>query len=395
MVVDRPCVVGSAPEVDVRLSSPEVSRLHARLEPCDDGLWIEDLASTNGTFVDGVRVRAARIHPGARVALGSRSLPIFFDEAPTQVPLWPAERLGPLLGRTPVMRELFDRLARAAHSSATVLLLGETGTGKELAARALHDVSPRATGPFVVFDCGAVPEALFESDLFGHVRGSFTGAERAREGAALAASGGTLFLDEVGELPLSLQPKLLRFLEARTVRRVGETAPRATDVRVVAATHRDLARLVASGAFREDLFFRLAVLPITVPALRDRREDIPILIEHFRRGDPVDPETVRFAAEQAWTGNVRELRNFVERALVLGGEEARRATLPAVGAGGPTVDLDVPFKDLKERWNDHLEREYLRGWLARKQWNVKEVAEAIGLDRTYVHRLLKKHDLQR
>jgi transcriptional regulator with GAF, ATPase, and Fis domain len=294
------------------------------------------------------------------------------------------------------MRELFERLSKFAKSEATALVTGETGTGKDLVARAIHEHSSRARGPFVVFDCAAVPEALFESELFGHARGAFTGADRAREGAVQAAAGGTLFLDEIGELPLSMQPKLLRFLESRTVRRVGESDYRGVDVRVLAATHRDLARMVAGGSFREDLYFRLAVLPVTVPPLRARRGDIAALAQHFLGERALDATTLREIDGRPWLGNVRELRSFVERAVALGADEALRM-IPGTQApaGLPPVPLDEPFKDVRERWNDHLERGYLAGWIERKGHNVSAVADAIGLDRTYVHRLLKKHGLSR
>ncbi|MCC6877601.1 MAG: sigma 54-interacting transcriptional regulator, partial [Sandaracinaceae bacterium] len=364
--VDRACTIGSAPDADVRLVDPTVSRLHARLEPTDEGLWITDLDSTNGTFVDGVRVGRALLHEGARVRLGHGELEVGYGKEPAIVPLWPSDRFGPLVGKSAVMRELFERLSRIAQSDATVLVQGETGTGTELVAEAIHAASPRESGPFVVVDCGAIPESLFESELFGHTRGAFTGADRAREGAVQLASGGTLFLDEIGELPLSMQPKLLRVLESRTVRRVGEAAHRPVDVRLVAATHRDLARMVATGAFREDLFFRVAVLPVVVPPLRARKGDIPLLAQHFLGGRALDPAVLRDLEGRPWLGNVRELRTFVERAVALGPDEALRSLGTAAAKSSlPAVPLDRPFKELREEWNDHLEREYLRGWLER------------------------------
>ncbi len=243
----------------------------------------------------------------------------------------------------------------------------------------------------------AVPEALFESELFGHRRGAVTGAERAHDGAVEAAAGGTLVHDQIGELPLSMQPKLLRAIETRTIRPVGETAHRPVDVRVIAATHRDLPQMVAANGFREDLYFRLAVLPVHVPPLRTRRDDIDALVAHFAGGRSLPADAMAELRERPWLGNVRELRNFVERALALGATEAMAlapATPRSVGSL-PDVDLEEPFKDAKERWLSHVEKQYLSRLLEAKRWNVSAVADAMGLDRTYVHRLLRKHDLSR
>lgn len=389
--------LGSAAGATVRVQHPTVSRLHARIEERIGGVWIHDLESTNGTSIDGIRVTGAQLQGGVRLGLGSVALEVHLERTRETVELWPSERFGPLVGRSRAMRELFGRLARIARSEATVLITGETGTGKDVVARALHDASARRAGPFVVVDCGAVPEALFESELFGHRKGAFTGADRAHDGAFEAAAGGTLFLDEIGELPLSMQPKLLRAIETRTIRALGQTAHRPLDVRVVAATHRDLTQMVAAGGFREDLYFRLAVLPVHVPALRTRREDVDALVEHFLGDRTLTADAMAELRERPWLGNVRELRNFVERAVALGASEALEIAPVATRAGGalPEVDLEESFKDAKERWLAHLEREYLSRLLEAKRWNVSAVADAMGLDRTYVHRLMRKHDLVR
>jgi transcriptional regulator with GAF, ATPase, and Fis domain len=403
LALDCPRTLGSAPGADLRLPHPTVSRLHARLEVRAGVPWVEDLGSTNGVFVGGIRVGAAQLVDGARLQLGSLTVEVGVPASERREPLWPTERFGPLLGRSAAMRALFERVRRVAASDACVFVHGETGTGKDLVARAIHDESPRRASPFVVFDCSAVPEALFEAELFGHTRGAFTGADRAREGAAAAARGGTLFLDEVGELPLTTQPKLLRMLETGTIRRVGEARHEAVDVRVVAATHRDLAKMVAAGTFREDLYFRLVVLPLEVPALHERPEDIPLLIAHFAKGREVDGALLEEAVRRRWPGNVRELRAFVERALALGTDEALRlsAARPhaasSPGAAAPphaaAVDLDRPLRELRDEAADAVERAYLAGWLDRCGRNVTAVAQAIGLDRTYVHRLMRKHSL--
>lgn len=387
--------LGSAPRAAVCLAHRTVSRVHARVEFRLDGAWIVDLGSTNGTFVDGLRVSGARLRDGATLRLGDVEVSVRVGDA-TDVEVWPHESFGPLVGRSPAMRTLFSLLNDYARTDGTVLVSGETGTGKDVVARAVHGASERASAPFVVVDCGAIPESLVESELFGHARGAFSGAVRAHEGSFGAAHGGTLFLDEIGELPLSVQPKLLRALETGQIRRVGEAQYRDVDVRVVAATHRDLASMVSAGAFREDLYFRLAVLPVWIPPLRERREDIRPLVEHFLGTATLEPDVMAEVEARPWLGNARELRNFVERARALGGRRAL-ASMPGPSRPQriPDVDLDEPFKDARERCLDHLERTYLEGWLARKQWNVSAVAVAMGIDRSYVHRLMKKHGLSR
>jgi transcriptional regulator with GAF, ATPase, and Fis domain len=305
------------------------------------------------------------------------------------------------------MRQLFARMARIARSSAAVLIEGETGTGKEVVARAIHDASARAGRPFVVIDCGALPDSLLESELYGHAKGSFTGAAEARVGAIEAADGGTAFLDEIAELPLSMQPKLLRVLEARAIRRLGETYYRPIDVRFVSATHRDLGALVRRGTFREDLFFRLAVLPLMVPPLRQRAGDIPSLVQSFVPAEALGtfvPGLLDELSGRPWPGNVRELRNFVERVLALGPTEALALTFGAGEAqhappqGPPTVHLagnllSMPYKRLRESTFAQIEREYLRALLAQYRRNVSAAAQASGLNRSYLHRLIRRHAL--
>jgi transcriptional regulator with GAF, ATPase, and Fis domain len=395
--IEAPTLLGSAGDAQLTVADRGVSRVHAELDPRADGLWVRDLGSKNGTWVNGVRIGLARASEGAPVRVGKTDLVVSYAAPPSEVALWPSESFGPLVARSTAMRELFARLARFAASDGPVLVQGETGTGKELVARAVHEASPRARGPYVIVDCGALPEALLEGELFGWERGAFTGAVASRAGAFETAQGGTVFLDEIGEMPVHLQPKLLRVLESRQVRRLGASRWLDVDVRFVCATHRDLRLMVARGEFREDLYFRLSVLPVRVPPLRERREDIPVLVEHFTGGARLDPELVRDVLQRPWPGNVRELRNFVDRAAALGAREALAmmdpsapaATAPAQPLG---VDLDVPFKELRERFLDALEREYVSGMLAHCNGNVSLVAQKAGLDRSYVHRLLK-HDL--
>jgi transcriptional regulator with PAS, ATPase and Fis domain len=395
-------VLGGADGVDLVVDDPAVSRLHAELELSDSGLWVRDLESRNGTFVQGVRVSKACIPEGGLLHVGSTDIRVSHAPEATPVEIWPDTRFGPMVGSSVPMRELFARLARVARSEATVLIQGETGTGKEVAARAIHESSPRAGEPFVIIDCGALPENLLEAELFGHTRGAFTGAVEARAGAIEAADGGTVFLDEVGEVPLNMQPKLLRVLESRTVRRVGETAHRPVNVRFLSATNRDLRTMVNTRAFREDLYFRLAVLPVTIPPLRERPADILSLVQHFLPKESlsaVTPQMVRELTARPWLGNVRELRNFVERALALGPSEA----LALSGATGtpdsdaevrlPAALLTLPYKEVRERALLAIERDYVKGLLERHDRNISAAAEAAGLNRTYLYRLVAKHGL--
>ncbi len=421
-VIEQATLVGSAQDAAIVLDDRTVSRIHAELEPRKDGLWVRDLGSKNGTFIEEVRIESGRIPPsGGRLRFGGLTGHVTYDAA-EPVEIWKDERFGPLLGGTAIMRELFGRLARIAPTDAAVLVQGETGTGKELVARAVHEASPRAGHPFVIVDCGALPENLLEAELFGHAKGAFTGAVGARAGAIEAADGGTVFLDEIGELPLAVQPKLLRVLESKQVRRLGETAHRSVDVRFVSATHRDLSRMVNAGGFREDLYFRLAVLMVTVPPLRDRSDDIPMLFQHLIRtakssGAELTQEQLARLRELPWMGNVRELRNFAERVRALGAEDAfammrgagpkppPQPTMdtpstpppdvpsPDSPAQATEIDFDRPYKEVREEWIDYLERAYFRRLLERHGRNVSEAAQAAGVDRTYVYRLIRRYGI--
>jgi transcriptional regulator with GAF, ATPase, and Fis domain len=383
---------GSAPGSAVLISDPTASRLHAELDPRADGIWVTDLGSKNGTFVDGVLISAARAVQGAKITIGSTEIVVERDADSEAIELWPAPAFGPLIGESVGMRELFARLSRIAKSEAPAFIRGETGTGKELVARAIHEASSRAAGPFIVIDCSALAASVLESELFGHTRGAFTDAKTARAGAFEAAQGGTAFLDEIGELPLALQPKILRVLESRTVRRIGESEYRPIDVRFISATHRDLRSMVNAGSFREDLYFRLAVLPAHLPPLRERPDDIAPLVHHFARGTSNEAAIARAAAGRAWLGNVRELRNFVERANVLGVDEALACDdEPRAAAQSNTQPPSALYKDARDAAIDQFERDYVRALLARHDGNVTRAAEEAGLNRTYLHRLVKKH----
>jgi DNA-binding NtrC family response regulator len=392
--------VGASPRADMTIADPAVSSLHAELELRDDGVWVRDLGSRNGTYIDRVAVVMARVPEGGSIQLGRTTIALERARGPSVVDLWPESRFFELVGASVPMRELFMQLARVAKASAPVLIQGETGTGKELVASAIHEASPRAKSPFGVVDCGALPETLLEGELFGHARGAFTGAVAARAGAFESAEGGTLFLDEIGELPLGMQPKLLRVLETKTVRRLGENNHRKIDVRFVAATHRDLRSMVNQGTFREDLYFRLAVLPVTIPPLRNRREDIPFLLEHFLTNETElpDPEALRQIGALPLAGNVRELRNLAERARALGwraalevGRQPATTSPTAAAAATSSMPGTQSMRELREEAIERFEREYLAALLARHQRDVTAAAQAAGVTPTYIYRLIRKY----
>jgi DNA-binding NtrC family response regulator len=351
-----------------------------------------------------VRVVDAFIAPGSTIAIGKSA--VVFDplDESVAVPLWHEARLHGLIGGSAPMRHLFELINRFAASDATVLIQGETGSGKEGVADSIHQCSPRRDGPFVVLDCSAIPEQLFEDQIFGHEMGAFTGAGKATAGVFEAAHGGTLFLDEIGELPLDVQAKLLRAVETRRVRRLGSTKVVSADVRIIAATNRDLATEVNRGTFRSDLFYRLAVARLSVPALRERREDIPLLIEHFLRqlsvshgGDPRLPDDFAGRAQRhAWPGNVRELRNAVERAVLLpnhptGGFEAPPKREQELGA----IDIDVPFKVAKQKLVDEFDRRYLEALLEAHDNNISAAARAAGIERMSIYKMIRRLGLDK
>jgi DNA-binding NtrC family response regulator len=318
------------------------------------------------------------------------------------------------------MRRIFALVGKVAPTDTTVLLTGESGTGKEVSARAIHEHSKRADGPFVVVDCAALPPTLIESELYGHERGAFTGADRARVGAFEAASGGTLFLDEIGELPLDLQTRLLGAIERRQIQPLGSTRSRAIDVRLVAATNRDLRREVNRGSFRADLYFRIAVVTIELPALRERPEDIPLYIEaflaeHAAAGHPLQlgADTIAELSARPWPGNVRELRNALERAAALGEVEAasdiasdlcadRGRAIDATVSGAETAATDththadptVPFKTGKALLVDRFERAYVEALMQRHGGNITQAARSAEIDRVYLLRLLDKFGMR-
>jgi len=323
-VVAAGVVVGKDPTVDAVVDDPFVSARHLRIEGRGGAWHAVDLGSTNGTFISGARVAHAELPLGVPVTLGDAEVvlePRDAHEPPR------ASTFEGMISRDPSMRQVFELVERVGPADAAVAILGETGTGKELVARALHARSRRKDGPFIPVNCSAIAETLIESELFGHEKGAFSGAERMRKGAFEEADRGTIFLDEIGELPLDLQPKLLRALELGEVKRVGASRPVQVDVRIVAATHRDLRAAVRAGRFREDLFYRLCVVPITVPPLRQRKGDVSALAEDLlARAAPRglnlrwSPEALARLEGYDWPGNVRQLKNVVLRALLFRGE---------------------------------------------------------------------------
>jgi transcriptional regulator with GAF, ATPase, and Fis domain len=397
--------IGKAPDNDLVLADDTVSRHHCELTRAPDGVHVRDLGSTNGTKVQGARVSEAIVQPGVVLKVGE--IEIAVRPAVRSVEVMPSDKtwFGGAIGASLAMRSIFGILERIAPTDATVLLEGETGTGKDVLARAIWSESTRAQGPFVVVDCGAVSYSLLESELFGHERGAFTGAIASRQGAFELADAGTVFLDEIGELPLDVQPKLLRVLETREFRRVGGNRTIKTNVRVIAATKRNLQREVQGGKFREDLYFRLAVVPITVPPLRGRREDIPTLVEHILKagggGLSVSDETMQGLLAHDWPGNIRELRNVLDRAMYLaratGQMELTMVTLPASGAPiGDAFHFEPgkSYRETRAKYDGDFERRYVKWLLARHGGNVSAAARDAKMDRKHLHDMAKKHGLR-
>jgi DNA-binding NtrC family response regulator len=400
--------VGSAPGNHLWLADPTVSRVHCELRLRMDGVVLKDCDSTNGTYVEGVRLREGELRPGTAVRVGNSVFRIESNGGGSLVSVSESRSFGELVGASLEMRQVYSVLERVAPTHATVLLEGETGTGKDVAARSLHAASPRAGGPFVPVDCGAIPENLIESELFGHVRGAFSGAVHDRKGVFEEAHGGTLFLDEIGGMPLSVQAKLLRAIETRSIRRVGGNVERPVDVRIVAATNCSLAARANQGTFREDLYYRLAVIEVRLPPLRARREDIPLLAHHFHRRfagpEATLPATfVTMLTTRSWPGNVRELRNFIERSVSLGLFEGRPAdpAVPALArqaapAATPDslVPLHLPLKDARQAWTESFESVYVRSMLKKTGGNLTQAAELAGVNRRFMQRLLARLGLR-
>ncbi len=440
----RPTLVGTSPDCDLVLSDPRVSRKHCELRITERGVLVRDLGSKNGTLVRGVPIIEAFLPPGVPLTVGSSEVLIEPTGPAAVMPLSTSPSFGEAIGQSIPMRALFAKLERAAPTDETVLLLGESGTGKEVLARAIHAHSRRKAGPFVVVDCGALTPNLIEGELFGHVRGAFTGAAAARTGLLELANGGTIFIDEIGELPIALQPKLLRAIESRQIRRLGASDYQPFDVRVIAATHRNLRARASEGSFREDLYYRLAVVEVHVPALRERKDDIQVLVERFlaTRDPPrslhdLPAHTVSLLQAYDWPGNVRELRNTVARMVLFpelipeligpgGGagaaepaEPSRTKARPPPGkseaprpgaasegeAASPSAPedadkdrlghlIELPLPEAREVVLEQLERSYVAIKLKQHGGNISRAADAMGVSRQLVHRLIDRYDLK-
>ena len=395
-------LVGSGPACELRLGDREVSRRHVALEPSGRRLRVTDVGSTNGTFVDGIAIVEVFVRGGEILLLGSTAIQVGDAPVPTQSTLPVRTSFGGMVGASTEMRRLYPLCERLAASTVTVVIEGETGTGKEVLAEALHEEGPRAAGPFVVFDCTAVPASLVEAELFGHERGAFTGAVGTRKGVFEQAHGGTLLIDEIGDLDLSLQPKLLRAIERGEIRRVGGDRAIKVDVRVLAATRRDLDHEVQAGRFRDDLFHRLAVARIELPPLRRRTGDVPLLARHLwgaLGGDEqaLSGDLLLRWQDYAWPGNVRELRNAVARRLALGelGEQVpspeARAQVPTEPPGADFLEailsLRLSLVEARQRVVEEFERRYIDRILEQHDGSVTRAASASGIAKRYFQRL--------
>jgi transcriptional regulator with GAF, ATPase, and Fis domain len=393
-------VIGTGQDCDLVLPDDTISARHCEISLDQGALRVRDLGSTNGIKLKQARIRDASLEPGSRILLGTTEI-LLEEQGRLEIPIAEADSFGPMVGSSLAMRSLYAQLAAVARSQAPLLIEGETGAGKDLAAEAVHLESPRAKGPYIVLDCGAVAGNLLDAELFGHERGAFTGAVAARAGLVEAAEGGPLVLDEIGELPLELQPKLLRLLERKQARRVGNTQTRSFDVRVIACTNRNLRSEVRARRFREDLYFRLAALKLKVPPLRQRLEDLPMLVDLLLEQSG---STVRFATlpessrellrAHRWPGNVRELRNVVDRLVAFEGTPTELIDQD----GGPTRSVSIssgawlPLPIAREKATEAFERRYLELLLKRAE-GIKAAAQQAGVSRQFLQRLLRKHKL--
>jgi transcriptional regulator with GAF, ATPase, and Fis domain len=442
--ISKPRVTGGRSIIsDLVIADKAVSGTHFEIAARDDGYRLRDLNSRNGVFVGDLRIREAYLRPGTVFRIGHTQIQFQPMQDVVEIELSKRDRFDAIIGGSAAMREIFAHLEKVSPSDLTVLITGETGTGKEMVARAIHNTSPRKQKPFVVLDCGSIPRELIESTLFGHEKGSFTGAIGQHIGCFEQANGGTIFLDEIGELDITLQPKLLRVLEQREIKRVGGDRTVKVDVRVLAATNRDLREEVNKGTFREDLYFRLSVVHVELPPMRERREDIATLANHFlrdiagRRGMQMTfgPDSMAAMLSHSWPGNVREMRNVVERAAALSdGPVITRADLVFGREMGPSVSashdlakagvtaaqraaaqqagVELPagngpaifdaallkpglgFKQAKQTVVDAFEAAYLEALLTRNDGNITRSAHEAGLTRYHLRELLKRHGLK-
>jgi DNA-binding NtrC family response regulator len=407
-----PVIVGRNAACKLVLDDAKVSAVHAEFVATEQGVRVRDLGSRNGTFVGGVRASEIYLVTASKMRLGETEI-LFEALRPERISVPSVPAFGPMVAQSPMMRSIFERLGKVAPTDLTLLITGETGTGKELVAQAVHNASGRTKKPFVVVDCGSIPPTLAEATLFGHERGAFTGAVDKRLSPFQEADGGTIFLDELGELPIDVQPKLLRALAERRIKPVGASSYREVDVRVLAATRRDLVRAVNAGGFRSDLYFRIAQVKIELPALRQRLEDIPILVRRMLKdlGDEgayerIANPTLERLMRYDWPGNVRELRNAVQvaHALAGDGEELDIAahlgaltespmTAPMLGGGPPGSFKGQKFQDAKKDVLARFERDYFAALSEEAKGNVSEMARRAGMERAHVRTYLRRHGI--
>lgn len=402
--------IGSGKQNDLCIDDLTVSKRHCEIAMDENGCRIADLDSTNGTFVQGVRISSAYLNPGSEFRIGKTHIvfcPLTEERA---IPLSSCEAFGSMLGRSTAMRRIFHIAETYSPTDATIMITGETGTGKEIMAEEIHNHSRRKNRPFIVIDCAAMAKDLIESELFGHVKGSFTGANSDRAGAFEHADGGTVFLDEIGDLAPELQPKLLRVLEKREIRRVGDNRVRKIDVRIVCATNRRLDEDVNAGRFREDLFYRLSVVRIELPPLRRRKDDIPLIAKRFITAinGPLAmkqvlrfDETMEILKRHDWPGNVRELRNLIEVAFLAAKPPVDLSAFLGLGRFIPSSmkedDASLankPFKDAKNELLGDFERKYVKNLLEMNDNNISQSARVAGIERAYLQRLMKKYDIK-
>ncbi|MFO7937343.1 MAG: sigma 54-interacting transcriptional regulator [Kiritimatiellia bacterium] len=404
--------IGSGSFNDLRIDDSTVSKRHCEISVDESGYQIKDLNSTNGTQVQGVRIDSAHLAPGSEIRLGKVRIVFCPLQDSSDIPLSKNESFGKMIGKSVPMRRIFYLAETYSPSDATIMITGETGTGKEVLAEEIHNHSSRSSKPFVVIDCAAISKELIESELFGHIRGSFTGANVDRQGAFEVADGGTVFLDEIGDLSPDLQPKLLRVLEKREIRRVGCNKVRKINVRIISATNRNLAVEVNENRFREDLFYRLSVVHLDLPALRHRREDVPLLVKRFLKelhgSDAIDQiadfeRTMEILKRHEWPGNVRELRNLIELAFYSEHRPVDLSTFLSLGhlrtgisAAEPEIsfETDRPFKDAKNELIENFEKAYLKDLLERNKQNISRSAREAGIERAYLQRLVRKYGLR-
>ena len=413
--------IGAHPRCDIQVKDGTVSRFHCELHRDEVGYRLIDEGSTNGTYVGELRIREVFLHEGLEFQIGNTTL--IFSTQLHEINLTHSalNRFGPLIGASRQMRQLYTLIQKIAPSDLSVVVEGETGTGKELVAQAIHEASRRANKVLVVFDCSAVPEHLIESELFGHEKGAFSGAVRTHAGLFEQADGGTLFLDELGELPINLQPKLLRALESGMIRRVGGEKMIKVDVRAISATNRDLVDMVKQGTFRQDLYYRLAKVKVNLAPLRERRGDASLIAQHFlerlnkqnegfRHIAGLTPNALHQLESREWPGNVRELRNVIERAYTFADRERihsadlndhlSQAMIDDESLMGDELmshQLEIPdnfsLKEAKEKIIESFERDYLNQLLQKHQYNISAVSRDAGIDRRHVYRLMKKYQI--